>query len=94
MSDADTEDVVFITEVRTRNSKSIEQPGRVSDTVALPAHHDVWVGNDKDGWRRIPRVTSVVMDLQQGNIRKAVITVLFPRVEFEGGPPRQPTKQE
>lgn len=66
-------------------TESVAEPDHSAGTPPSPVHHQVWVGNDEEGWVQVPRVTNVDIDLRQGELRKAVITALLPRVDFEGG---------
>ena len=75
MSDATTRNLVKITEAR------------FEECIPSATYHKVWVGNDEDGWVEVPYVTNVDCDLRQSEIRKAVITVMFPKIDFTGGPP-------
>lgn len=84
MSDADTKNIVKITEAEYLGGVLTAEP-HVPGSKPSPVHHRVWVGNADEGWIEVPRVTGVVLDLRQGELRKAVITVLLPQVEFEGG---------
>jgi hypothetical protein len=87
MSDATTDNVVKITEARFIGSRAESQPRSHPEAKDSFVHHVAWVGNDNDGWVQIPHITNIDINLRQGDTRKAVITVLFPQVEFEGGRP-------
>jgi hypothetical protein len=90
MNDAEslrTNRVVKITQGETINGHVTSQP-HLPDARPLGTNHQVYVGSDEDGWVQVPYVTNVVLDLKQGELRRAVITVMFPQVEFDGGPPR------
>lgn len=87
MSDATTNNVVKITEARFVEGRPEAQPHSHPEAKDMFVNHVAWVGNDKDGWVQIPHITNIDIDLRQGDTRKAVITVLFPQVEFEGGRP-------
>jgi hypothetical protein len=79
-----SERVVKITQTETFEGRVQDQPNG-EGTKPLPTHHQVYVGSDDEGWIQVPYVTNVLLDLKQGELRKAVITVLFPEVEFTGG---------
>lgn len=82
-----SERVVKITQSETIEGHVTQQP-HLPGSKPIPFNHQVFVGSDDTGWVTVPNVTSVLLDFKQGETRKAVITVLFPQVEFEGGRPK------
>lgn len=90
MGEDATKHLVKITESRFEDHRITGYPHIGEPSIV---NHQVWVGNDEDGWRAIPRVTNVDVLLRQGEIRKAVITVLLPQIDFEGGRPKYPESQ-